>query len=119
MSWTISKIKRANKDAGFHFFDTKGMRFFDSKIEPKVYQGDGGVYFITSEQFHPDIHPSENSGPRRWTVRRFHPEEPGRIRTVGPFCEFTFEEADSLAKGLAAGFQRPEDVPRQMEVSHA
>ena len=64
---TMADVKRSNKEAGFHLFDRSTMRFFDSRIESGLYRGPGGVYFVTSERFHP-----ESTGePRMFTVRKF------------------------------------------------
>lgn len=79
---TIREIKQANAAAGFHFFDRTTMRFFHSRVEGRTYEGPGGIYFITSEQFHGSI----SSEPRKYTVRRFYPKT-GDIDTVGKFNE--------------------------------
>lgn len=60
-----------------HFFDDNTMTFFRSEVCPGVY-GEGGDFFITSEQFDED-------SPRRFTVR----EVWGRhIKSVSDFQEF-------------------------------
>ncbi len=51
VKYTISDIKNINAAFGLHFFEPATLRFFRSQIERGVYQGPGGVYFITSEQF--------------------------------------------------------------------
>lgn len=94
----ITDIKAANAAAGFFFFSKDTMRFFSSKVESKVYEGPGGVYFVTSEQM-------GEEGPRKYRVRRFEPET-GRI--VPPpgerFMEYaTKESARECAKALAKG----------------
>lgn len=45
--FTIKAIKEANKAIGHHFFEADTMRFFSSRILPRVY---AGKYFITSEK---------------------------------------------------------------------
>lgn len=67
--WTISAIRSANREAGYHFFDRDTLKFFSSKVFPTVYQGPGGVYFVTSETMQKDI-PSL----KRYTVRKSLPE---------------------------------------------
>jgi hypothetical protein len=98
MTMNITDIKAANKQAGYHFFERSTMRFFDSKVERMVYEGYGGVYFITSEQFHGS---NGYSAPRKWTIRKF--EANGDINTVKGFNELSREEAMSTARKLAKG----------------
>jgi len=74
----ISEIRRANREAGFHFFDPDSMRFFDSRVERET----RGRRFLTSEQFHG----STGSAPRRWTVREL--QEDGSIKDISEFQEF-------------------------------
>lgn len=96
--WTITAIKAENKKKGQHFFKAGTIRFFDSRIETKAINGPGGVFFVTSEQFHGG--PLGN-GPRLFTVRQFKPET-GRIATVGFFQPYkTLEDAKSAAVNLA------------------
>ncbi len=85
----ISEIRRANKRAGFHFFDPEAMRFFDTRVE-----SDGiGRCFVTSEQFHG----STESGPRLFTVRRLRTD--GSIENVSEFQQFgTRGEAVAFAR---------------------
>ena len=97
---TIADIKQANRDAGQHYFDRSTMRFFDSKVETQVYEGPGGVYFVTSEQFHG----SQGSNPRKWTVRQFNPEN-GHCWTPSEIQFNTMNrlEAKQTAARLAKG----------------
>lgn len=109
--YTIADIRAANARAGLHFFDRDTMRFFDSRIVPAgPYSGPGGVYFVTSEQFHG----SQGSAPRAFTVRTFDPAT-GEVETARGQCGFnsirTIEEARALARQYARA-----GVP---EVSHA
>jgi hypothetical protein len=67
--WTINEIQAANRNAGYHWFDPSTMRFFGTRIFPEVYQGPGGIYFVTSDK----AGPHENSG-RDYNVREFKPE---------------------------------------------
>lgn len=99
MGYSIHDIRDANRRAGFHFFSPDTMRFFRSSVEPYVYEGIGGVYFVTTEQFVP---PTGNPSPRRATVRRFDPLT-ADISTVGPFNEMTVYMAAKAATRLAAG----------------
>lgn len=65
-TWTINDIKNANKQAGYHFFSPGAMRSFGSRIGKRVYQGPGGVFFLTSEATF------DRKG-RRFNVRQFFP----------------------------------------------
>lgn len=66
---SIAAIKKANRDAGHHFFDRESMKFFASKIHDGVI---GGKYFITSEQ--------PPHGPRVYSIREAN--DSGHISTV-------------------------------------
>jgi len=93
---TISDIKQANRLAGSHFFDRDSMRFFRSRIVPKIYNGPGGIYFVTSEQY-------SDETARLYTVRKFNPAD-ADIDTVGDFQKYNSKtEALSEAKRLAKG----------------
>lgn len=93
---TISEL-RAN--ANGHFFDRSSMRFFNSRILPKVYRG---VYFITSEKH-------RETDPRLFTVRM---SLNGSIETIGKFQVFdTAREASAFIKSL------PEYLPHALELA--
>jgi hypothetical protein len=93
---TIGDIKA--KHTGY-FFDSSAMRFFRSRVLGEVYQGPGGVYFVTSEQYNYD-------SPRLYTVRRFI-KETGDVRTVGDFNALSKSAAQSKAYRLAKGTEKP------------
>ena len=87
MGYTIQQIRGAHVAAGGHFFGRGSMRFFSTRILGQVYQGPGGVYFITSEQNnHVHLDGTFTSWPRRFTVRVFNPAN-GDVYTAGPFNE--------------------------------
>ncbi len=98
---TIEDIRAAHRKAEGHFFDHSTMKFFRSRVLPKVYRGVGGYYFITSEQFVPS-----NGIPdaRKFTVRRFNPAD-ADIDTVGSFNDLTRRDAMRLAARLSAGLE--------------
>ncbi len=97
--WTIDRIRTANREAGQHFFEPGAMRFFRSRVLSGVYQGDGGVYFVTSERFVA----SDGSSPgRAFTVRQFNPET-GSVSSVGAFNKLTRHMAAKTARKLADG----------------
>ncbi len=96
--YTITDIKSINAAYGQHFFDPSTLRFFRSKILPAVYQGPGGVYFVTSEQF---VGSDGRAAARKFTVRKFVPET-GGCSTVGKFNEIrNIEDARGMAKEYA------------------
>lgn len=92
---TIGMIQRKNEAAGQHFFDAASMRFFNSKVLPYTYEGEGGVFFITSERF-------GTSTPEMFTVREFHPET-GRVETFGEFNVLTEGRAKQIARAASQG----------------
>jgi len=100
-------IRERHKDNGGHFFDRASMRFFDSRIERGgPYQGIGGIYFVTSEQFHG----SQGSEPRKYTVRQVTGEDYD-ITTAGKFNEIrTVQQARDKARLLASGVKTAVEI---------
>jgi len=92
--YSINDIQTACRVRGSHFFDPSSMRFFKSRVLDEVYQGPGGIYFITSERY--------DTEPRKFTVRQFHPED-ADITTVSEFNELSKYMAVKLAKEKAIG----------------
>jgi len=96
-NWTINAIKEAMRAEGSHWFDPDSMQFFGSQIDSQVYQGPGGVYFVSSEK------PPHDR--RKWSVRQFVPEG-ADIHTLGTFCGYgslaDAREAAREAAGQAA-----------------
>jgi uncharacterized protein (DUF1330 family) len=96
---TISDIKTANKAADGHWFDADTLRFFRSKVLPTVYEGPGGVFFVTSEQYASMDGPLH---PRRYSVRQFDPSD-SSVDTVGDFQQYgTADAAKQAARRKAA-----------------
>ena len=91
--YSMWQIMLENERAGFHFFSPDTMRFFKSRVSKVIYQGDGGIYFITSEQY-------DYKSPRHFTVRQFNPETKN-IETIGKFNELTSYQAHKLAKEMS------------------
>lgn len=92
MTWTIGAIKEANKEAGKHFFERGTMRFFKSKIMSGVYEGPGGIFFVTEE-----------TGPNNrtaYTVRVFNPAT-GEVGTHGEFNNMGLKDARAVAREAA------------------
>jgi len=95
--YTMSDIREMNAANGMHFFERGSMRFFDSRIESSAYNGAGGVFFITSEQFHG----SQGVAPRCYTIRQFIPGT-GAVETFGRFNEIRhIEDARFMARTAA------------------
>lgn len=76
---TLAAVKGAHMKTGGHFFDASTMRFFSSRVIPRVLPVDDGAYFVTSERY--------DSAPRLYTLRRAYDD--GRIETVGEFQQYT------------------------------
>ena len=74
--WTMPMIKKANKDVGLHWFDKSTMDAFNSRIEAGPYQGQAGIFFVSSESM--GTYSDGTVAPRRFGVRRFFPRT-GRI----------------------------------------
>ena len=91
--YTLAEMKKACP----HWFEKGAMAFFDSRIESKP---DAWNMFLTSEQF-------EHHMERRYTIRMFVPLANGgsKIATVGPFHEYTLEEAKALQEELRRIFK--------------
>lgn len=86
---TVSEIRTANRQRGYHFFDPGAMRFFNSRISEEVY---GGKYFITSEQF-------DDRSPRLYTIRMVNDD--ASIDTIGDFQQYnTLAQAKGAIKRL-------------------
>lgn len=77
--WDIHEIKDANRAAGLHFFDAETLKFFHSKVYPTVYQGPGGVYFVTSEY-------RDSPSDREYAVRQFNVSN-AHIRTETKYSD--------------------------------
>ena len=109
MTWTIDAIRKADHRAGRYFFSADTMKFFNSRVLPTVYQGPGGVYFITSEKF---TSSDGVSAPRKYTIRQFIPD-PVNIRSVAGFNQMSKHKAQITAKALAVG--QPEMIQPEAE----
>lgn len=86
--WTLDDIRTAMTQNGSHWWDRDSMRFFQTRVGDKVYQGSGGVFFVSSERC--------SDEPRKYSVRQFIPETLG-IETIGGFNTMTRCAAHRLA----------------------
>lgn len=100
--WTIDDIKRANADAGYYFFSPSTMRSFNSRVSDEVYQGPGGVFFVTSEKNRGSCNYWNSiERPRLYTVRQFLPET-GDVKNMEGFQKYkTLDSAKRAAKRYA------------------
>lgn len=92
--WTVNAIKEASRAAGSHWFDPDTMRCFGTKVLPEVYQGPGGVFFVTSDKAF--------DGSRGHTVRKFNPAD-ADIDTHGELCGYDSQTRAIYAAEDAAG----------------
>jgi len=100
--WTMDDIKQACP----LWFSKGTMRFFRSRVGDYAYNGPGGVFFVSSEQFEDS---SGNRDRRMYSVRRFDPETMD-ISTASAFQEYaTGATANRHAKLMAEG----EETPRE------
>jgi hypothetical protein len=95
--WTIGDIERANYNAGGHWFSPDTKKFFRSRILGDVYQGTGGIYFVSSEK--------SPSGPRAFTIREFNPVDASIDTFCDSFQTLTRSRAQRIAR-LAADNRR-------------
>jgi hypothetical protein len=94
MRWTVNEIKEHMRKRGSHWFDPDTMRCFGTEVLPEVYQGRGGIFFVTRDfQF-------DKQRPKRYTVRQFDPED--GIHTLGSINDYADQdEAVEAAKKAA------------------
>ncbi len=96
MRYSIQTIKQINREKGRFFFSPAAIQFFNSKIHNKVYQGSGGIYFISSIKF-------DEHTPRVYSIKKFNPGN-GECKTVKNYCGYlNLQEAESKARELAKG----------------
>ena len=93
--WSMDEIRGTMRAAGSHWFDPDTIRFFRCRISNKLYQGGGGVFFVTSEK--------SPFGPRAYSVRQFvlDGREGPEINTIGDFNSLTRSVAHTQARNLA------------------
>jgi hypothetical protein len=91
---TINDIREAMFAAGHSYWTQANMRSFNSRIESPVYNGPGGIFYVTSEG---------DSEHRYINIRKFDPLT-NEIETVGEFnAQQNIAKAKLLARKLAAG----------------
>lgn len=97
MPLSIEEVVLLSMNAGFRFFDADRMTFLRIRVHSRVYEGNGGIYFVTSES--PRL--TCGTGPRRYAIRRFLPKT-GEVKTM----EYVSSRllAHSTAARIARGF---------------
>lgn len=98
--WTIADIRRRNKAAGNYFFDRAAMKFFLSRIDRQVYEGPGGIFFVTSEQYEDSY--GNRPFPRGYTVHEFDPIS----SDIGDLGDFNKIQDLQTARGLAKKYAK-------------
>ena len=91
-TYDINDIQFEMNAAGSHWWDRGTMKFFSCRVSEQVYQGPGGIYFVTSEKRYDDK--------RSYTVRQYNPQSKD-IDTVGDFNSLTRPTAHKIAARLA------------------
>lgn len=91
-SYAVDVIRDEMMADGSHWWDKSSMRYFGTRVGDQVYQGEGGVFFVTSEK--------SPYGPRAYSVRQYKPETK-EIDTVGGFNSLTRSQAHREAAKLA------------------
>lgn len=93
----VYSTAQIQRDARGHFFSADTMRFFASRVLDGVYQGPGGVYFVTSEKR------SFSDYTRVYHVRSYDPTT-GAVETAKGSVDYaTAAQAKQSAKRFAAG----------------
>lgn len=97
---TMSDVRSyANRSGHGHWFSAPTMRFFGTRLGKAVYNGPGGVFFVTSERFWRD------GSPRLYTVRALLRN--GGVDTAGEFQGYaTRAAAHRAAKELSQQYQQ-------------
>ena len=79
---SMAAIKRANKRAGYYFFESATMGFFNSRIHTR--NPIDGRYFVTGER-------PGREHPWKYSLRMVQPD--GDVDTIGDFGQFGSKES--------------------------
>ncbi|KKN16588.1 hypothetical protein LCGC14_0974280 [marine sediment metagenome] len=93
MAYTINKIQDEMTAAGSHWWDRGTLQYFRCRVSEKVYQGEAGVYFVTSEKYSDDA-------TRLYSVRQYKPDTKD-VDTIGEFNSMSRAQAHREAARLA------------------
>lgn len=111
--WTMPEIKASNIDAGHHWFDRGGMRFFGTRLLPRhVYSGPGGVFFVhegdnydrTQREYRVSQFSPRTGEVGSWSTHHADPENGNQFGPSAPHPDV--DSAVALARELAAGSER-------------
>lgn len=103
-TWTVNAIKDAVRATGSHWFDPDTMRFFGTKVLPTVYQGPGGIFFVTSDHDFQRV--------RKYTVRQFDPIK-AEIDTYGDMAEHDDARTAKRIARIAAGGKEAQEATQE------
>lgn len=92
-TYDINDIQFEMQTAGSNWWDKGTMRMFGCRVSDQVYQGPGGIYFVTSEK-------TFGGDKRAYSVRQYRPSSKS-IDTVGDFNSLTRATAHKIASRLA------------------
>ena len=93
-TYDINDIQFEMTAAGSHWWDRGTMQMFGCRVSEQVYQGPGGIYFVTSEK-------SFGDDKRKFTVRQYMPNKKS-IETIGDFNSMSRNTAHAIAKRMAS-----------------
>lgn len=104
-AYSINEIQAEMRADGSHWWDPDTMRFFGTRVASPVYQGDGGIFFVTSEWDGPR---GREQGKRAYTLRQYKPDTHD-IATIGEMGQYDDRRAAQKAARDAAGANRLAD----------
>lgn len=96
-TWDMPAIKRLSFSKGRKFFDPVDLGARKKKVYPLVYQGGGGVYFVSSEH----VDDGSIDGRRVYVVHQFDPAS-AVVTTIGGQYKVKIDAVEK-AKSLAGG----------------
>lgn len=103
--YTINDIQREMREDGSHWWDPDTMRMFGTKVVSPVYQGDGGIYFVTRDKAY--------DGSLSHTVRKYDPTTK-EVDTVGDLCDYRDKRpATKVARNLAG--KNAAEAPQKLQ----
>lgn len=113
---TTTEVKAAFNSSGSHWFDPDAIRFFNSRIDRRVY---GGRFFVSSEQ-------REDDSPRSYHVRLigWSPEQGYSVSAIGDFmggmsAKQAKDVAAAAARLLGEHEKRGSEFPSVLEYGQA
>lgn len=111
--YNINEIQDEMRAAGSHWWDPDTMRFWGTRVCGPVYQGDDGIFFVTSEWDGPH---GKECGLRAYTVRSYTPATHD-VGTVGEMGQYDDRRTAQRAAKRSAGVNCLEDGSELRNVS--